>query len=149
MISICPPQSPLLSRTGRFDIHLSEEKSFMVIWKFFFFKTLLHFLGEFLRKLPSYSQLEIYILKILFWWRLMGLIASLNCLDVVDWDLVLNHQYKLLQANFVCIISIKKNSKLSFEKSEGLTCGTAAAVPSMIVFVRVYFKICFTILYGF
>ena len=82
----------------------------------------------------------------------MGLIASLNCLDVVDWGLVLNHQYKLLQANFVCIISIEKNSKLSFEKSEGLTygsCGTAAAVPSMIVFVRVYFKICFTILYGF
>ena len=65
MISTCPPRSPLLSRTGRLDIHLSEEKSFMVIGKYFFFKTLLHFLGEFLRKLPNYSQLQILILKLL------------------------------------------------------------------------------------
>ena len=65
MISTCPPRSPLLSRTARFDIHLAEEKSFMVIGKYFFFKTLLHFLGEFLRKLPNYSQLQILILKLL------------------------------------------------------------------------------------
>ena len=65
MISTCPPRSPLLPRTARFDIHLSEEKSFMVIGKYFFFKTLLHFLGEFLRKFPNYSQLQRLILKLL------------------------------------------------------------------------------------
>ena len=52
MISTCPPRSPLLSRTGRFDIHLSEEKSFMVIGKYFFFKTLLHFWENFYGDYP-------------------------------------------------------------------------------------------------
>ena len=65
MVSICPPQLPLLPRARRFGIHLSEEKSFMVIGKYFFFKTLLHFLGEFLQKFPNYSQLQILILKLL------------------------------------------------------------------------------------
>ena len=66
MISTCPPRSALLSRTGRFDIHLSEEKSLMVIGKYFFFKTLLHFLRGFLRKLSNYFQFQIIILKLLW-----------------------------------------------------------------------------------
>ena len=65
MVSICPSQSPFQSRTEHFDIHLSEEKSFMVIGKYFFFQILLHFLGELLHKSPNYSQLQILILKLL------------------------------------------------------------------------------------
>ena len=65
MVSICPPQSPLLSGTGYLDVHVSEEKSFMVIGKKFFFQALLCFLGERLRKSLNYSQLQILILNLL------------------------------------------------------------------------------------
>ena len=63
MVSICPPQSPLLSGRGHFDVHFLEEKSFM-IGKFFFFQILLYFLGERLRKSLNYSQLQILILNL-------------------------------------------------------------------------------------
>ena len=65
MVSICLPQSPLLSLAGSSDIHLPEAKSFTVIGKYFFFKTLLHFLGEFLRKLSNCPQLQMLILNLL------------------------------------------------------------------------------------
>ena len=65
MVSICPSQSPLLSRTGHFDVHLSEEKNFTVIEKYFFFQILLYLLVERLRKSLNYSQLQILILNLL------------------------------------------------------------------------------------
>ena len=65
MVSICPSQSPLLSRAGHFDVHLSEEKNFTVIEKYFFFQILLYLLVERLRKSLNYSQLQILILNLL------------------------------------------------------------------------------------
>ena len=65
MVSICPSKSPLLSRTGHFDVHLSEEKNFTVVEKYFFFQILLYFLGERSRKSLNYSQLQILILNLL------------------------------------------------------------------------------------
>ena len=65
MVSICPSKSPLLSHTGHFDVHLSEEKNFTVVEKYFFFQILLYFLGERSCKSLNYSQLQILILNLL------------------------------------------------------------------------------------
>ena len=54
-----------VSCTGDFDVHLSEEKSFMVIGKYLFFQILLHLLGEPSDKSPNYSELQIFIRKLL------------------------------------------------------------------------------------
>ena len=54
-----------VSCTGHFDVHLSEEKSFMVIGKYFFFQILLHLLDKPSDKSPNYSELQIFIRKLL------------------------------------------------------------------------------------
>ena len=54
-----------VSCTGHFDVHLSEEKSFMVIGKYFFFQILLHLLDKPSEKSPNYSELQIFIRKLL------------------------------------------------------------------------------------